>query len=105
MSKNFKLKPIAATVGAALTASVMAMPAANADQNPFSLTELSSGYMVADGHKGKEGKCGEGKCGEGKCGEGKCGEGKCGEGKCGEGKGKEGKCGEGKCGEGKCGQG
>ena len=101
MSKNFKLKPIAATVGAALSASVMAMPAANADQNPFGLTELSSGYMVAGGHKGKEGKCG---CAGKKTKEGKCGEGKCGEGKCGHSKGKEGKCGEGKCGEGKCGQ-
>ena len=99
MSKKKELKPIAAAVGAALTASVIAMPTANADANPFEMTELSSGYMVAD----SEGKCGEGKCGEGKCGEekaeeGKCGEGKCGEGKCGEEKAEEGKCGEGKCG-------
>ena len=103
MSKKYELKPIAAAVGAALTASVIAMPIANADANPFDMTELSSGYMVADGHE--EGKCGEGKCGEGKCGEGKCGEGKAEEGKCGEGKCGEGKCGEGKCGEGKCGEG
>ena len=95
MSKKNELKPIAAAVGAALTASVIALPTANADANPFAMTELSSGYMVADSH---EGKCGEGKCGEGKCGEGKCGEGKCGEGKCGEEKSGEGKCGEGKCG-------
>jgi len=101
MSKKKELKPIAAAIGAALTASVIAMPTANADANPFDMTELSSGYMVADGH---EGKCGEGKCGEGKCGEGKDAEGKCGEGKCGEGKCGEGKCGEGKCGEGKCGE-
>ena len=106
MSKNFKLKPIAATVGVALTTSVMAMPTANADANPFGLTELSSGYMVAGGHKSKEGKCG---CSEGKCGgkskhsEGKHGEGKHSKSKHGASKGKEGKCGEGKCGEGKCG--
>ncbi len=98
MSKKFELKPISAAVGAALTASVLALPTANADENPFAMTELSSGYVVAGD---AEGSCGEGKCGEGKCGEGEgsCGEGKCGEGKCGEGD-SEGKCGEGKCGEG-----
>ena len=99
MSKNFKLKPIAATVGVALTTSVMAMPTANADANPFSLTELSSGYMVAGGHKSKEGKCGD----KGKHSKGKHGEGKHSKSKHGASKGKEGKCGEGKCGEGKCG--
>jgi uncharacterized low-complexity protein len=83
MSKKFELKPISAAVGAALTASVIALPTANADENPFAMTELSSGYVVAGD---TEGSCGEGKCGEGKCGEeGSCGEGKCGEGKCGEG--------------------
>ena len=108
MSKKTELKPLAAAVGAALAASAFTIPAANAESNPFEITTLSSGYMVADSHK--EGKCGEGKCGEGKCGEGKAEEGKCGEGKCGEGKAEEGKCGEGKCGEGKdaegkCGEG
>jgi len=95
MSKKTELKPLAAAVGAALAASAFAMPAANAEQNPFELNTLTSGYMVADSHA--EGKCGEGKCGEGKKadGEGKCGEGKCGEGKKADG---EGKCGEGKCG-------
>ena len=88
MSKKTELNPLAAAVGAALAASAFAIPAANAEANPFEMTTLSSGYMVADSHK--EGSCGEGKCGEGKCGEGKdkaegsCGEGKCGEGKCGE---------------------
>ena len=99
MSKKFELKPISAAVGAALTASLIALPTANADENPFAMTELSSGYVVAGE---AEGSCGEGKCGEGKCGEG---EGSCGEGKCGEGKDSEGSCGEGKCGEGKCGEG
>ena len=88
MSKKFELKPISAALGAALTASVIALPTANADENPFAMTELSSGYVVAGDAEGScgEGKCGEGKCvEEGSCGEGKCGEGKCGEGKCGEG--------------------
>ena len=111
-----KLNPLALALGATALGGVLAAPAALAADDPFRVTELSSGYMVADAHggarKGKdkpcphdgddapaEGKCGEGKCGEGKCGEGKCGEGKCGEGKCGEGHAPaEGQCGEGKCG-------
>ena len=102
---NNRMKPIAAALGAAFLASSV-VSTVNAETNPFSATELNSGYDIVN--KGKEGKCGEGKCGgekgeEGKCGEGKCGgekgkEGKCGEGKCGGEKGKEGKCGEGKCG-------
>ena len=108
MSKTTVMKPLSIALGAAFVASLAGTSVANAADNPFSMTELSSGYMVADS---KEGKCGEGKCGgekkteEGKCGEGKCGgekkaeEGKCGEGKCGgEKKAKEGNCGEGKCG-------
>jgi uncharacterized low-complexity protein len=66
--------------------------AAQAAGNPFAMTDLGRGYVVADNHgKTAEGKCGEGKCGtktkdekkdkdakkdktmEGKCGEGKCG--------------------------------
>jgi len=126
MSKISTLKPLAVAMGAAFVTSLATSPVANAAENPFAMSELSSGYMVADSHM--EGKCGEGKCGgdkakkEGKCGgdkakkEGKCGEGKCGadkdrgcseeakaakEGKCGGDKAKsmkEGKCGEGKCG-------
>lgn len=107
MSNQTHLKPIALALGTVFAASLAGTGVASADQNPFSMTELSSGYMVADSH---EGKCGEGKCGgtmksdmenkadkEGKCGgamktdmkgktdkamkadkEGKCGEGKCG---------------------------
>jgi uncharacterized low-complexity protein len=103
MYKQNSLKPIAAALGTTFAVSLALSPVANAEQNPFSLTELAGGYMVADAHGG-EGKCGEGKGeGEGKCGEGKKeGEGKCGEGKCGEKrKAHDGKCGEGKCGEGK----
>jgi uncharacterized low-complexity protein len=61
-----------------MTASVA--PLASADVNPFSASQLASGYGLVnfDKHEGEEGKCGEGKCGEKKP-EGKCGEGKCGE--------------------------
>ena len=100
--KTTLIKPVAAAVGAAFVSSLAASSVAAAD-NPFELTDLDSGYQLADSHEGEEGKCGEGKCGgekgeEGKCGEGKCGgekgeEGKCGEGKCGGEKGEEGKCG------------
>ncbi|MBA3581679.1 MAG: hypothetical protein H0W44_04415 [Gammaproteobacteria bacterium] len=118
MNHKNKLSPIASALGVTLLASLAAAPV-SAEQNPFGMTEMSSGYMVA----GAEGKCGEGKCGakkkdDAKHAEGKCGEGKCGEGKCGADKkagsdtkqGVAGKGGaeaktavEGKCGEGKCG--
>ena len=110
-SELAKKSGLAVAAGAATFAvSLAASPLAKADVNPFSTTDLGSGYLqLAEGSCG-EGKCGEGKCGEKKGKEGKCGEGKCGEGKCGEKKGSEGKCGEGKCGdkkgsEGKCGEG
>lgn len=96
-------KPLAAAVGAAFLASVAIAPVVSAAENPFQMTELSSGYKVADAH---EGKCGgekaekEGACGEKADKEGACGESKAEkEGSCGEEKtDKEGKCGEGKCG-------
>ena len=113
-----KLNPLALALGATALGGALAASPALAAEDPFRITELSGGYMVAGGHG--EGGCGEGKCGaegsekkkdpcphseegedaEGKCGEGKCGEGRCGEGKCGEGDDApaEGKCGEGKCG-------
>jgi len=76
MSKTTVMKPLSIALGAAFVASLAGTSIANAADNPFSMTELSSGYMVADS---KEGKCGEGKCGgEKKAKEGKCGEGKCG---------------------------
>ena len=106
MSQIPTKKPLAIALGAAFITSLATAPVANAAENPFAMSELSSGYMVAEM---AEGKCGEGKMDkEGKCGEGKMDkEGKCGEGKCGgdkagaEGGDKakaEGKCGEGKCG-------
>jgi len=87
---------------------------ANAEVNPFAMTELSSGYMQvaqADEKKGtmkmKEGACGEGKCGASMMPKGaleKTSEGKCAgnkpmpKAKKADMKGMEGKCGEGKCG-------
>ena len=107
-------KTPAIVLGTALTLGLGAGTAA-ADVNPFTLTDLGSGYMVAAegscGSKSTEGSCGsnakkaEGSCGssaksaEGSCGakeksaEGSCGskseqvaQPKSGEGKCGEGK-------------------
>ena len=108
MSNKTVMKPLSVAIGAAFITSLAGASVANAAENPFGMSQLSSGYQVADN---AEGKCGgsmkdkEGKCGEGKMKkEGKCGEGKCGadkmkkmekEGKCGEGMkdNKEGKCG------------
>jgi len=96
MSNKTVIKPLAIALGATFITSLAGTTIANAAENPFSMNELSSGYMVVEK---AEGKCGEGKCGEGKMKEAegtmKEAEGKCGEGKCGEGKAKEA---EGKCG-------
>lgn len=123
MKKAMKT-PLAAAVGTAVVSTIGA-GAANAEANPFEMTELGDGYMqVAEADKGGEMKCGasmgmkEGSCGEGKCGA-MMGDVKVEEGKCAGNKGKakpaemskkgqemsgksmkgmEGKCGEGKCG-------
>ena len=92
MSKKATLKPIAAALGTTFAVSLSLSPIANANDNPFSMTELSQGgYMVATSHGDGEGKCGEGKCGEDKEGEGSRGEDKDCEGHCGEDKEGEGK--------------
>ncbi len=91
MSKKITNTTLACAVGAALAGS-LAMGSASAAENPFSMTQLDSGYMQLAGSH--EGKCGEGKCGGGD----KKSEAKCGEGKCGGDKKSEAKCGEGKCG-------
>jgi uncharacterized low-complexity protein len=66
---------------------------AQANENPFAATQLTTGYQVAQADtKSAEGKCGaketDGKKAEGKCGaketDSKKAEGKCGEGKCGD---------------------
>jgi uncharacterized low-complexity protein len=109
MSQKTMMKPLAIALGAAFVTSLASIPVANAAENPFAMSELSSGYMVAEM---AEGKCGgdkakaEGKCGGDKAaaegdkaaaeGDKAAAEGKCGEGKCGGDKAKakaEGKCG------------
>ena len=97
MSDKQKLTLLAKAVGVTLVAGLTTMPMAYADSNPFSMTDLGTGYKVASS---EEGKCGGKKHKEGECGEGKCGAEKSDkEGKCGAEKSdKEGKCGEGKCG-------
>ncbi|MGM0564078.1 MAG: hypothetical protein ACQES2_07085 [Pseudomonadota bacterium] len=96
MSK--KSQYITSALGMTLATTLSAGIAQAEMENPFGISEMSSGYQVAGNH---EGKCGEGKCGENKDHKAEK-EGKCGEGKCGEKKerkaDKEGKCGEGKCG-------
>lgn len=109
MAKNTKSNQLAVAVGAALTMSLAAVPMTNAQaDNPFGLTELASGYMLAASaahgatdHESEE-KDHEGSCGEGRCGaeaaddeDADADADKDGEGSCGEG---EGKCGEGRCG-------
>jgi uncharacterized low-complexity protein len=98
-------------LGSAVAATLVAAPLANANDNPFKLQSLKSGYQVAD-TKGKEGKCGEGKCGgdkkkDGACGGDKAKEGACGGDKAKDGasgdKAKEGACGGDKAKDGKCG--
>jgi len=112
MSKMSK-KPLAIAIGTVIAGSLGAANIANANENPFGMSDLSSGYMQVaekDAKDGKEATCGEGKCGgmkmdkakaEGKCAgmndeakkeEAKSEEGKCG-GMMGEAKSKEGKCG------------
>jgi len=88
MAITTKKTTIALAASAALTAGLALSPmTANADANPFSSAELSSGYMqLAEGNcggnmkKDAEAKCGANKVAaeaekkvEGKCGEAKCG--------------------------------
>jgi uncharacterized low-complexity protein len=98
MVQKSSIKPLALALGAAFATSLSGPAVVNAAENPFAMTELSSGYLVAEA---AEGKCGGSMAGDKTTKEGKCGEGKCGEGKAADKTTKEGKCGEGKCGEGK----
>lgn len=62
--KKISKTPFAIAIGATLVGNV-----AQADSNPFGLSELSSGYMLTAeakpeaADKMKDGACGEGKCG------------------------------------------
>ena len=52
-----KLKPINAALGTVLASSAFIVTPAIAEQNPFQITDLESGYMVAGSHgKGKHDK-------------------------------------------------
>ncbi|VAW78408.1 FIG024746: hypothetical protein [hydrothermal vent metagenome] len=100
MSKSTSMKPLALAMGAAFVTSLAGASVANAAGNPFGMTELSSGYMVAE-NKMKDGSCGgkhmkesDGSCGgkmKDKMKDGKMKDGSCG-GKDGK-KMKEGSCG------------
>jgi len=81
MSK--KSNALTLAVGSAFAASLLSVQPAAADENPFQLESLKSGYQVAAADKDKEGKCGEGKCGGDKKKEGACGGDKKKEGNCG----------------------
>jgi len=100
-----KTNVLTLAMGTAFAASLVSAPLANADENPFKMESLKSGYQVASADKAKDGKCGEGKCGGDKKKEGACGgdkkdkEGACG----GDKKDKEGACGGDKKKEGSCG--
>ncbi len=99
-----KLNTSAFAIGASLVTG-LASTAVIADNNPFALTELSSGYMnlaEADTDQGDNKKMKDGACGEGKCGgkmavpaaEDKAQEGKCANKKMATDKNTEGKCGD-----------
>jgi len=115
MKKSNKA-PLAIAIGSTLVSgltstAIQADSTLNTDENPFTMSELSSGYMQtakaddAGSDKMKDGSCGEGKCGGAmqKGSEEKTAEGKCAGNKPMPKASKTGKDMEGKCGEGKCG--
>ena len=108
---NGKKTALSLALGSAFVVTLSAAPVANAAENPFGMSALQNGYLLAAAHSGAPAadakkdakadmKATDKKMPEGKCGEGKCGgkkdakadmkatdkkmpEGKCGEGKCG----------------------
>ncbi len=104
--KKINKTPLAAAMGVAFI-STFAVSGANAEANPFGMTELSQGYMqLAEADKAGEMKCGAGmkmekpKTPEGACAgkktDAKPADGKAAEAQCGASmKGKEGACGAG----------
>ena len=99
---NATKKSMTVVIGSAFVASIAAT-SVNAAENPFAIKSLSSGYMVAEADKAKDGKCGTGKCGADKKAEGSCGADKAKEGSCNADKAKEGACNADKAKEGSCG--
>ena len=57
MSETRNLKPVTAVLGAVIS-TTLATPVDSADENPFTMQPLSSGYMLAAGGKRGEGQCG-----------------------------------------------
>ena len=115
MKKQFRTSPVSLAIGVAFAAGIATSPIVQADVNPFAVTALSSGYMVASS-KGSEAQCGANKTvKEAQCGAEKASQKVVKEGECGASKSvKEGECGakkaaqpkpikEAKCGEAKCG--
>lgn len=119
MIQKTSIKPLAFALGAAFVTTLSAPAVVSAADNPFAMTELSSGYLVTAAAEGKcggsmktrsdtEAKCGANKAGDKTAKEGKCGEGKCGANKAAKKAATEGKCGASKTAdkaakEGKCG--
>ena len=73
INMSFKKNTFAVIVGSAFAASLSVSSVVHADQNPFAMKSLSSGYMVAEADtmpvdstatepKMKDGKCSTGKC-------------------------------------------
>lgn len=65
-------KTLGITISSALLIG-LANTTAQANDNPFAMKELTSGYQLGNMNatpvaKDKDGKCGSGKCGSGKCG-------------------------------------
>ncbi len=50
MTNKKKISPLSTALGASFTISLTVSPAALATENPFEVTSLESGYMVADAH-------------------------------------------------------
>lgn len=113
---NGKKTALSLAIGSAFAVSLIA-PAANAAENPFGMSALQNGYLLASAHSGAapaakakdDMKATDKKMPEGKCGEGKCGgakpdaKAKAKADKKSDMKATDKKMPEGKCGEGKCG--
>ncbi|MBI5753194.1 MAG: hypothetical protein HZA59_13790 [Hydrogenophilales bacterium] len=107
---NGKKTALSLAIGSAFAVTLVAAPTANAAENPFGMSALKNGYLLAAADeanpaaKPMEGKCGgmkDEKAKDGKCGGMKDAKAKAGKKsgmKAGDKKMPEGKCGEGKCG-------
>ena len=71
-------KTLSAIIGAAFVSSLALAPVVHAEQNPFTMQALSSGYMVAEADTKAADMPADGKAMEGKMKDGKCSTGKCG---------------------------